>query len=423
MQATTDYEKKKLLKKCFDVWRRVVKVKTEKEEIYRSKVQQREKLDNLVKALKKYRKENQEDSQPTQVKVKEAPTNFKSRFEAQKHAIEKLTLKIEEKDRVIEELKLGIFDREALKSLNETKIEIREIFANCSTKVRCKIAPPPDYSEKFMISTQKAPKIVQEVEERALERAKRRELILERKKIIQENRQRMIVAALERKRIQDEDEKKRSLEQIKERRRKELEMRQIRERNKLIFFEKVKIALGLYNRTLQRKAFQGLFENYTQGKENYERSKLHYKITLLSKVMHTWTEFMEDKYRDKNALADAVYAKNIVSRALQTWREFRIESIRSMQVAEDFYDLLLLNNTFVHWHRNVCIRIMLTHKKMDVARKHHDRRILFHSFYQWRSLPAVIQLEKSKEMKMKKWREKVWAILPNYKPPSEDDYF
>jgi hypothetical protein len=46
------------------------------------------------------------------------------------------------------------------------------------------------------------------------------------------------------------------------------------------------------------------------------------------------------------------------------------------------------------------------------------RRILFHCFYQWRSL----QLERSKEMKKKKWREKVWEVLPDYKPPTDEDY-
>jgi hypothetical protein len=36
-------------------------------------------------------------------------------------------------------------------------------------------------------------------------------------------------------------------------------------------------------------------------------------------------------------------------------------------------------------------------------------------------LPAVLQLERSKEMK-KKWREKVWEVLPDYKPPTDEDY-
>lgn len=47
------------------------------------------------------------------------------------------------------------------------------------------------------------------------------------------------------------------------------------------------------------------------------------------------------------------------------------------------------------------------------------RRLLFHYFYLWRSLPAVMQLEKAKELKKRKWREKVWEVIPDYKPPED----
>lgn len=46
--------------------------------------------------------------------------------------------------------------------------------------------------------------------------------------------------------------------------------------------------------------------------------------------------------------------------------------------------------------------------------------ILVNCFYQWRSLPAVLQLEKAKEEKKKKWRAKVLEILPDYKPSNDD---
>jgi hypothetical protein len=51
----------------------------------------------------------------------------------------------------------------------------------------------------------------------------------------------------------------------------------------------------------------------------------------------------------------------------------RLESVRAMQVAEDFYDLLLLNNTFVHWHRHVCVQIMSREKQMKIAQNHYKR--------------------------------------------------
>ncbi|KAJ8928029.1 hypothetical protein NQ314_019440 [Rhamnusium bicolor] len=90
-----------------------------------------------------------------------------------------------------------------------------------------------------------------------------------------------------------------------------------------------------------------------------------------------------------------------------------------MQVAEDFFDFRLTSNTFIHWHRYMCTQIILQHKQIKIADIHYNRRMLFHYFYLWRSLPAVIQLEKAKELKKQKWREKVWEILPDYKPPED----
>ncbi|RZC31882.1 calponin -likey domain-containing protein, partial [Asbolus verrucosus] len=365
-----DLERKRiLLKTYFTFWRRKIKIKKEKVEEVKIKIEQRQKLDNLMKTLKKYKKENEErineiEKLPLKMQQRKSAEHFKNRYEAQKSTIEKLTLQLEEKDRLIDELKLGILNKDALKSINETKVEIRKIFANCSAKVRCKLVPPPDYSEKFMISTQKAPKILQEMEERALERAKKREIILERKRIIEENRKRMIAEALEKKRVQDEEEKKRNLDMIKERRRKELEMEKIRQINKTIFLGKLHKAVALHNKNLIKKGFRSFLYNY----------------------------------------------------------RMRLDRVRSMQVAEDFYDLLLQNNTFVRWHRNVCIQIMLREKQIRMAQKHYNRRMLFHFFYQWRSLPAVMQLEKAKEQKKKKWRERVWEVLPDYEPQRNDDY-
>lgn len=382
-------ERKMILKSVFDTWKRKVRLKKDKAESVRIKLEQREKLDNLMKVLKKYKKEQKGDVKFEEIKPKVAAHSFRNRFEAQKSTIEKLTLKLEEKDRLIDELKLGILDKDALKSLNQTKIEIREIFANCSAKVRCKLPPPPDYSEKFMISTQKAPKIVQEMEEKALERAKRRELILERKRRIEENRQRMIAEALEKKRMQDEEEKKRSLETMKERRRKELELEKIKQANRLILLEKLKKAAALHRRNLLKKSFRSLLFNYLESKNNHERSVSHYRTKLLSRAVAEWLNFVELKYCDKNALADAVFAKKILTKTLTTWREVnkkkcgvqmfkyyfqaRLESVRAMQVAEDFYDLLLLNNTFVHWHRHVCVQIMSREKQMKIAQNHYKR--------------------------------------------------
>lgn len=90
-----------------------------------------------------------------------------------------------------------------------------------------------------------------------------------------------------------------------------------------------------------------------------------------------------------------------------------------MQVAEDLYDLRLTSNTFVNWQRQVYRIINRREKRLQIAKNHYDRNILVQYFYQWRTLPAVIQLEKAKELKKRKWREQVSRILPDYRAPDE----
>lgn len=90
-----------------------------------------------------------------------------------------------------------------------------------------------------------------------------------------------------------------------------------------------------------------------------------------------------------------------------------------MQVAEDLYDLRLTSNTFLNWNRQVCKMINLREKRFDIAKNHYNRKLLVQYFYQWTTLPAVIQLEKAKDLKKRKWREQVSKILPNYRAPTD----
>lgn len=50
-------------------------------------------------------------------------------------------------------------------------------------------------------------------------------------------------------------------------------------------------------------------------------------------------------------------------------------------------------------------------------------RILFQYFYQWKTLPAVLQLERAKEEQRKKWREKVREILPDYRLSNDNNSY
>lgn len=279
---------------------------------------QREKLENLVQSKEKMTTENavklQKNFNPPE------KNNYEQRFKAQKIAIKKLSRKLEVQNQVIDNLKLGIIEKQTLKSLEESKIEIREIFSHCSVKVRCKLAPPVAFNETFMISTRKAPESIKRMEQRALERIRRREIIMERKHIIEENRKRLIQEAIESKRVQDDEKKKRNLELIKERRRKELEIEKARQKNKLIHFEKLKNAQYFYEKKLLKKGFEKIKKNSTEQKNNYLKSVEHYERKIIRVSFGKWQALIERLYKDKYKLAQQVFSWNIISRTFKIWQ-------------------------------------------------------------------------------------------------------
>lgn len=126
---------------------------------------------------------------------------------------------------------------------------------------------------------------------------------------------------------------------------------------------------------------------------------------------------MEDSYKIKTEIADEHFKYKTLKRSFAIWCEFRLETVRNMQVAEDIYDLRLTSNVFIHWNRYTCLQFMQQQRKIQKADKHYGRWLLFRCFYQWKSLKIVVQLEKAKDLKKERWRQKVWEVLPDYQPP------
>ncbi|KAG5897473.1 hypothetical protein JTB14_031099 [Gonioctena quinquepunctata] len=407
--------KQNICKKYFNLWREVVEIKKEKVNIIESKINQADKLNNFIRKLKKRKKSEKNNKHETVEILKEESadnpvkyvmnypkpsSNYKNRFNAQKAIIELQKAKLERQNEIIEDLKLGIIQEDLLNSIENTKTNIREIFSDCSEKIKC--------SENRATNGKKS----------SGEGTKPRDYF-EKETVNEEKRQRLLEEAIEKKKALEEEEKKRQLDMMKERRKKELEQEKIRQANKQRYMDNMNRAIEFHNGILVEQCFKKLKINLQKSKERYLLACQHYERTLLKRSFGNWIFDVESSYILKYEIADAHFEYKILKRVIQIWREVCVESTRNTQVAEDLYDFRLTSNTFIHWHRYVCTEIMSQDKNIKKAAKHYARRILFHYFYQWRSLKAVNQLEKAKEQKKRKWREKVWEILPNYKPPTD----
>uniref|UniRef100_A0A6P7FEG6 Caldesmon-like n=1 Tax=Diabrotica virgifera virgifera TaxID=50390 RepID=A0A6P7FEG6_DIAVI len=323
-----------LSEKYFNIWKTAVELKKDQKRQEEAKLNQTTKLDTFMKKLKKRRKSEKEginikeEKAKIRVVVKDVSSSvvkpcssFKNRFDVQKSIIELQKSKLEEQNRIIQDLKLGIINDDLLKSIENTKINIREIFGSCSGKNKYKIPLILGEEPKFSITSQVAPKIVQKMEQRALERAKNREIILERKKLIEEKRERMLQEAIERKRVLEEEEKKRSLEIIKERRRKEMEMEKIRCMNKQKYMAKLNTAVEFYNRLLLKQTLLQLYSYMKDGRDKRFLAVDYYEKKILKESIVSWQQVVESAYKVKYEIADAHFEYKLLKRSIQCWQK------------------------------------------------------------------------------------------------------
>ncbi|CAG9854985.1 unnamed protein product, partial [Phyllotreta striolata] len=361
---TKSTNEKYLHEKYFKLWKNIVETRRERRRNLEHAKQQKDKIDFFIHELKKRKTTVQTlTNQSKNINKTNLHTgnNYRSRYEAQKSIIELQKAKLEEQNRIIKELKLGQLCADLEKS--RVKINIREIFANCSRQLKHKIPLVMKEESKFSIDTRKVPKIIQLVEQKSLERAEKRRIILERKQQIEEARQKMIEKAMEEKRAVEEEGIKKQLELMKERRRKELEMEKTRRRNQQIYAEKFNKATKFYNSLLLNFCFHKLYRNVQKRRDNEQLAAYHYKRNLLKKCLTSWMQLIEDHHKAQYNKAVDHYQENILRKTIIHWCMFHQEYVLNYQVAEDLYDFKLLSNAFTKWKQYMIDQIMDKRKR------------------------------------------------------------
>ncbi|KAF2905752.1 hypothetical protein ILUMI_00429 [Ignelater luminosus] len=435
-----------LVKEFFERWRYFTRKKKEHRSDLEQQIEQKEKIDNFLKRLKKL--QNNKSQQCNSITKLECNSNnsnikelmslthhsktpesacYKHRFEAQQSIIQMQKQKLIRQEKVIQELKLGKLGKEINQSLEETEKEIRETLNKCSVKVKSKMGPTfkvenivEDETLNFQINSGKAPKIVQQMEKRALERERKRQIILERKQLLDKLKKEAIQMEIEKKKVLDEEERKKHIREIKERRRKEMEIQQLKQIRKQKFLENCERADNLYRRKLVKFAFKGFSKLMIIKEDNEIRSELFYEKHLKKICWNSWKKYIMDIENSRVIKAKQFYDFGLKRRIFKAWHNECTISIQHLQVAEDLFEFQLQSRLFMQWRRYVCGVHILETTNLLKTQRHYNNRILLHYFYLWKLLPAVMKLEKAKEEKKRKWREKVWEILPDYTPAVED---
>ncbi|KAF5291180.1 hypothetical protein FQA39_LY14422 [Lamprigera yunnana] len=415
------------MQKYFKAWKEYIKERKRKNN---KEIEQMQKLDNFICNLKNY--QNQCENEENKAKAKNTKKILKvgqcaHRLEAQKEIIQMQKNKLIEQDRLIQELKLGNINDDVNKTIQCTKKDLSEVWKNCSLKLKCKIKSNnlleninKDLIE-LGIKSIRAPKIIQRMKDREMERNKRRQLIFERKKIIDEAKKRAIEMEIAEKRSQDDEERKKYLEDLEKRRKAQLEFYRQSKLNREKYLEDCQKADRFYKRKLTELGFNVLRELISTKQQNFMKSEIFYEINLKRRGMRFWKKYVLELDYKRSYKAVLLFKYKLKKKCFTYWFKAYILSIQHMQVAEDYYIMQLQQRILSHWVNYTCTAQFIETNNMQKATRHYEERIKIHYFYQWRSFPAVMVIERAKEEKKRKWREKVWEILPDYKPVIDDN--
>lgn len=106
-----------------------------------------------------------------------------------------------------------------------------------------------------------------------------------------------------------------------ERRKRELELEKLRQSNKERYIYKIKIAEAFYKKILLAQSFRKLVYNCKNNKNNYNLAIQHYDSVIKQRYYYKWFDMVDDLWKLKGDLADALYSHSLLKRVIKIWYE------------------------------------------------------------------------------------------------------
>ncbi|XP_068926009.1 coiled-coil domain-containing protein 191 [Petaurus breviceps papuanus] len=261
--------------------------------------------------------------------------------------------------------------------------------------------------------------ILKAMEERAAQRSERKKILAEIKKKQEEEKLAQLKAQEEARQRKEAEEKEIQLEKRREEKRlkkmRELEKQRRAKRNQQLQAK----AKALYERTLLReKGLEPWKRLLSQSKYNMEVAENHYCSTIQRKYLLIWFHYNQESLAEKKARADKLYSQILLKRAFRSWLEYKDSLTIAEEKARKLSAVFLQKNMFMSWLKMVREEKIAAQKKLQIAIKYSNRRILSTMFQTWKKLPKLMKEEKLKEERREELRKKVAEILPDFRTVS-----
>ncbi|XP_043848807.1 coiled-coil domain-containing protein 191 [Dromiciops gliroides] len=380
---------------------------------------------------------------PSQKPVPPYMGHFHNRYIFQQQVIEEQKKKLQEQQKMILELQENQRLREAreeaeqatavtaaltrlMSNPREEKLKKgRQVISNSPSPSSGFDSPKTDSQSSPYASRKKSKQlttphpILKAMEERAVQRSERKKVLAEIKKKQEEEKLAQLKAQEEARQRKEAEEKEIQLEKRREEKRlknmRKLEKQKRVERNQQL---QAKAKDHYEQALLRRKGLEPWKRLLSQSKHNMEVAESHYCSTIQRKYLLTWFHYNQESLAEKKAQADKLYSQILLKRAFRNWLEYKDSLTIAEEKAKKLSAVFLQKNIFMSWLNMVHEEKIAAQKKLQIAIKHSDRRILSTVFQTWKKLPKLMKEEKLKEERREELRKKVAEILPDFRTVS-----
>ncbi|KAJ0175494.1 hypothetical protein K1T71_008653 [Dendrolimus kikuchii] len=391
--------------------------------------QRQETLNNFLEKLAKKKLDINKSVDPhTKAKlVARDYSTYQHRYKMQKHIIALQKAKLEEQNRLIDELKYNKILEASRDSVDAMRDEIRktyfEIDRQLKPKIKCltnELKIPEIDASSLVLHCLKVPQFLQRMEKRAREREEKHAMIRERRRQMEEERIRLKQQAELAKAEMDKEEKMKRIKELREKRKRE-KIENIRKKQ---FAERMRALTVMadlhYEKYLMAKyGIRPLKKLLELKRDNMEKAKAHYKFQLTKNVFLHLMWYTEDMWFERTFKAVEFYRKNILRKVFEGFKKNHHEYVLKKQVADDYYDLYVTQLAFRNFRKAIDLLKRENESKMHKAILYHNWNIIFKTFTCWRTLPALNALKREQEARKARWREKVLQVVPDYTPPDD----
>ncbi|CAJ1082147.1 LOW QUALITY PROTEIN: coiled-coil domain-containing protein 191 [Xyrichtys novacula] len=257
--------------------------------------------------------------------------------------------------------------------------------------------------------------IITAMEERALQRAKRRKEIEELKRKKEEEKLAEMKAAEEQRQREEEEEKRRVAERKKEEKRQEKAREEEKQRQLKRQQELMKLARQHYHRNLLLRQGLAPWRRLIQlGQANIQLADGHHNLFLLRRCTRGWLQSARESMFEKEASADQLYQHFLLRRSLSRWKRLIDWRLIQEERAKRFYRTRTLRRFLLALLGHVTQERLLEWDRQELSRQHNNRQVLRRCFLIWRQLPCLLGKEREKEARRERLGRKVAEVLSDF---------